>query len=236
MDQRLKNIKIIAFDADDTLWENEPYFRQMEAKICEILAPYGDAESMTARIYDYEIRNLHKYGYGSKGFALSMLQMGMEVSDYQISTEDLNQILKTATSLLEHKTMNILEGVEETLAKLQPHYKLVMATKGDLAEQKKKLDCSKLAPYFDHIEIMLEKDTQGYERLLHILNVEPEHFLMIGNSPNSDIKPVIELGGNAIHIPYHTTWIHEQTHEDIESKYLLQFDSIQRVTDALGVK
>lgn len=228
MNERLKNIKVIAFDADDTLWENEPFFRTMEKEICQLLIPYGDPTEMNQRIYEYEIKNLPKYGYGSKGFALSMLEMAIDVSKQKVSSQILEEILKISTSLLT-QPIKLLDGVKETLEKLHPHYKLVMATKGDLAEQKSKLNRSHLANYFDHIEIMLEKDIAGYERLLHILNVKPEEFLMIGNSPKSDIAPVIELGGNAFHIPFHTTWIHEQTNKEIKSKHLQKVQSIRDI-------
>lgn len=201
-------IKIIAFDADDTLWHNELYFQEVEKKFCELLEEYNPQHTISRELLQIEIQNLGLYGYGVKGFMLSMIEAAIQISNHQLPTQAITKIIDFGKELLE-KPIVLLDGVEDVLASLKPNYKLVVATKGDLLDQERKLDKSRLSHYFHHIEIMSEKKDNDYRKLLKHLDIHPSEFLMIGNSLKSDILPVLNLGGVAIHLPYHVTWAHE---------------------------
>lgn len=215
-----QNIKVIAFDADDTLWVNETYFREAELEFAKLLAPYETANKIDQELFKTEIRNLDYYGYGVKGFILSMIECALELSNYQISSKTIDAILGIGKAMID-KPIDLLDGVEEVLAKLSKKYRLILATKGDLLDQERKLEKSNLWQYFHHVEVMSEKKAKDYKKLLHHLDIAPEAFLMIGNSLKSDVLPVTEIGGSAIHIPFHTTWIHERVsdHEKTNANY-----------------
>ena len=202
-------IKVISFDADDTLWVNEPYYRETEKLFTKLLSPYLNEEQINKDLFSTEMRNLSLYGYGAKGFMLSMIETAVKISSNKLSKEMVLKIIDLGKELL-NKPLVLLDGVEEVLKSLQGKYKLIIATKGDLLDQERKLEKSGLASYFHHIEIMSDKKASNYKKLLKHLDIKPENFVMIGNSINSDIKPVLELGSYAIHVPYHTTWIHEE--------------------------
>jgi putative hydrolase of the HAD superfamily len=190
------DIKIIAFDADDTLWVNEPYFQEVEQKFCELLSPYLSHHTLSQELFKTEIENLKLYGYGIKGYILSMIEAALKISNNTISNEVIAKIILYGKELLE-KPIEILDGVEETLKSLKGKYKLVMATKGDLLDQHRKLHNSGLGHYFHHIEVMSDKQEVDYHKLLKRLEIEPEAFLMIGNSLKSDVLPVLAIGGHA---------------------------------------
>lgn len=204
-----KNIKVIAFDADDTLWVNETYFRDAELAFAKLLAKYETANTIDQELFKTEIRNLELYGYGIKGFMLSMIECALELSNYKINPKVIQEILEIGKQML-HKPLELLDGVEEVLQNLQPNYKIILATKGDLLDQERKLEKSNLAQYFHHIEVMTDKKAKDYQKLIKHLDIHPSEFLMIGNSLKSDVLPVLEIGATAIHIPFHTTWIHEE--------------------------
>ena len=206
--------KVIAFDADDTLFINEPYFDEAEEKFCALLSDYLSKQSLSQALFKNQIDNLPLYGYGIKGFVLSMIQTAYEVTNHTISTLAMEKIIEIGKELLQ-KPIVLLDGIEETLQQLQGNYKLVVATKGDLKDQHRKLHLSGLGPFFHHIEVMVEKENLDYEKLLTRLEIQPEEFLMIGNSLKSDVLPVLNLGGTAIHIPFHTTWAHERIDHEI---------------------
>jgi len=217
----MKNsIKVIAFDADDTLWVNETYFRDAELAFAKLLAKYETANKIDQELFKKEIENLNYYGYGVKGFVLSMIECALELSNYKIQPKTIEAILNIGKDMLE-KPIELLDGVEEVLQKLQGKYKLIVATKGDLLDQERKLEKSNLLKYFHHIEVMSDKREQDYKKLLSHLDIEPSDFLMIGNSLKSDVLPLVNIGASAIHIPFHTTWIHEQVTEvdSLESDY-----------------
>lgn len=207
-----KNIKVIAFDADDTLWVNETYFREAELEFANLLANYETANKIDQELFKKEIENLSYYGYGIKGFVLSMIECALELSNYQITPKTIDGILNIGKEMLE-KPIELLDGVEEVLQALQDKYKLIVATKGDLLDQERKLERSNLLQYFHHIEVMSDKKEEDYRKLIKHLDVEPSELLMIGNSLKSDVLPLINVGASAIHIPFHTTWIHEQVSE-----------------------
>lgn len=209
------NIKVIAFDADDTLWINEPYFQETENKFCALLEDYLPRHTLAKELFKTEIQNLPLYGYGIKGFMLSMIETAMRISNNTLNIEVLQKAIEFGKELLE-KPIEILEGVEEVLKTLKGKYRLVVATKGDLLDQERKLKKSGLEHYFHHIEIMSDKQENDYLKLIRRLDIQPADFLMIGNSLKSDVMPVLSIGGHAVHIPYHTTWAHEHVEHHVE--------------------
>ncbi|RZJ49037.1 MAG: HAD family hydrolase [Flavobacterium sp.] len=211
----MNNIKVIAFDADDTLWVNEPYFREAEDKFCALLEDYLPLHSTANALFKTEIANLPLYGYGIKGFMLSMIETILEVTQGTASLAMIAKAIEFGKEQL-NKPIELLEGVEEVLTALKGEYRLVVATKGDLLDQERKLQKSGLESYFHHIEIMSEKHEKDYLKLLKHLDCKPENFLMIGNSLKSDVLPVLAIGGNAIHVPFHTTWAHEIVEHNVE--------------------
>ncbi|PQJ73483.1 HAD family hydrolase [Polaribacter butkevichii] len=208
-----KNIKVIAFDADDTLWVNETYFRDAEHQFAKLLAKYETENKIDQELFKKEIKNLKLYGYGVKGFVLSMVECALELSNYQVKQKTIAAILEIGKEMIE-KPIELLDGVEEVLQSLQGKYKLIVATKGDLLDQERKLEKSNLLKYFHHIEVMSDKKKKDYKKLIHHLDVSPSEFLMIGNSLKSDVLPLIELGASAIHVPFHTTWMHEEVSDE----------------------
>ena len=222
--------KIIAFDADDTLFVNEPYFLEVEQQFCELLTDYLSPDELSKELFKTEIENLSLYGYGIKGYILSMIEAALKISNNKVSIEIIEKIIALGKELLQ-KPIELLGGVEETLKALHGKYKLVVATKGDLKDQQSKLQRSGLAHYFHHIEVMSDKHEINYQHLLTRLEIEPKDFLMIGNSLKSDILPVLNLGGFAIHIPFHTTWEHEKISHKIEHP---NFKTIENIKDVLN--
>ena len=211
----MNEIKTIAFDADDTLWINEPYFQEVEKKYCELLEEYLSQHHVSQELFKTEMKNLSDYGFGIKSFVLSMIETAIQISEKTISLEVIEKILGFGHEMINQPVI-LLDGVEEILKKLQGKYRLIVATKGDLLDQERKLEKSLLGKYFHHIEIMSDKKEKDYKKLLKQLDEKPEHFVMIGNSIKSDILPVLNLGAYAIHIPYHTTWAHEHVEHDIQ--------------------
>lgn len=203
-----KNIKVVAFDADDTLWVNENYYREAEEKFIKLLSNYETENKLDQELFMMEMKNLHLYGYGVKSFMLSMVESALELSNYKIKPTVIQQIIEIGKEMLE-KPIELLDGVEDTLKALKPKYRLILATKGDLLDQERKLEKSRLIKYFHHIEILSDKKADNYQKLLSHLDIMPSEFLMIGNSLKSDVLPLLEIGARAIHVPYHTTWAHE---------------------------
>ena len=208
------SIKVIAFDADDTLWVNEPYFRTTEKAFCELLKEYVPEEECNELLYKFEIQNLPLYGYGIKPFVLSLIEAAITISKKKIPLEVVSEIIAIGKEMLQ-MPVELIDGIEATLAHLSKKYLLVMATKGDLLDQERKLIKSGLEKYFHHIEVMSDKQPNNYQKLITHLDITPSQFLMIGNSLKSDVLPVLEIGSYAIHIPFHTTWEHEKVEEEV---------------------
>ncbi len=223
--------KVIAFDADDTLFINEPYFDEAEDKFCALLSDYLSKQSLSQALFQTQISNLPLYGYGIKGYMLSMVQTAYTVSNHTVSTRVMEKIIEIGKDLLQ-KPIVLLEGIEETLNLLHGNYKLVVATKGDLKDQHRKLHLSGLGPFFHHIEVMSEKEELDYEKLLKRLEIGPEDFLMIGNSLKSDVLPVLNIGATAVHIPFHTTWAHERIDHEIVHP---RFYTAEKMTDLIAL-
>lgn len=213
MEIEYKNIKVIGFDADDTLWVNETYFRDAELEFAKLLSPYETANKIDQELFKKEVENLPLYGYGIKGFVLSMVELALEISNGNISNATVEKILEIGKDML-NKPVELLEGVEEVLNLLSQEYRLIVVTKGDLLDQERKLEKSGLLDYFHHIEVLSDKKEHNYSKLLNHLDIKPSEFLMIGNSLKSDILPLVNIKAEAIHIPFHTTWMHEQVTEN----------------------
>ena len=219
------NLKVIAFDADDTLFVNEPYFQEVEQKFCTLMQDYLSHQGLSQELFKTEIANLDLYGYGIKGYILSMIEAAMKISNHTISLEIIEKIIEYGKELLQ-KPIVLLDGVEETLQALSGKYKLIVATKGDLKDQQRKLHDSGLGHYFYHIEVMADKHEINYQKLLKRLEIEPSEFFMIGNSLKSDVLPVLEIGGYAVHIPFHVTWEHEKISHQVAHPNFNTFDKI----------
>lgn len=224
-------IKIIAFDADDTLWVNETYFRDAEDQFCALLQEYIAYDECQKRLYEMEMRNLSLYGYGIKPFGLSLIEAAIEITGGAVSIEIVQEIIEMAKDML-NAPIQLLDGIEDVLKELSQKYKLVVATKGDLLDQERKLEKSGLSSYFHHIEVMSDKQPQNYRKLIDHLDIEPLSFLMIGNSLKSDVVPVLEVGAHAYHIPFHTTWQHEVVSDTIEHT---NFKTFECATDLLTI-
>jgi putative hydrolase of the HAD superfamily len=207
-------IKAIAFDADDTLWVNETLFRSAEKEFCILMQDYLAEDKCNELLFEVEMQNLPIYGYGIKPFTLSLIEAAIRFSGGKVPITAIKELIDRGKEMLD-APVEILDGVEETLKTLSKDYRLVMATKGDLLDQERKLIKSGLERYFHHIEIVSDKTEIQYQKLVHHLDVKAEEFLMIGNSLKSDILPVLEIGAHAFHIPFHTTWIHEQVNEPV---------------------
>lgn len=195
----------IAFDADDTLWHNEPIFDLTQGQVADLLCDWVPAEVLGERLNQIEKRNLSLFGYGAKGFTLSLLETALEVTQGQIDGHVVQQIVDAGKAMIEHP-IELLPGVVETLELLSAQHPLLLITKGDLFHQETKIARSGLADRFESIEIVSEKDESTYRTLLERHGIDVERFVMIGNSVRSDILPVVKIGGNAVHIPYESTW------------------------------
>jgi putative hydrolase of the HAD superfamily len=230
--KKIPELKVIAFDADDTLWVNEPYFQEIEAKFCEMLEVYHPQHTVSRELLTTEIKNLEHYGYGIKSFILSMIEAAIDISGKTIGLEVIERIITYGKEML-HKPIELIDGVEEVLQQLNGSYRLVMATKGDLLDQERKLIKSGLEKHFHHIEILSDKKVSNYQKLINHLDVSASEFLMIGNSLKSDVLPVLELGGYGCHVPFHTTWQHEQIEYSINHPCFRQLENIRDLLQLL---
>ncbi len=202
-------IRVIGFDGDDTLWHNESLFALTQERFYELLRPYSAGPDLPARLFETEMRNLRLFGYGAKGFMLSMIETAIEVSAGRVTATEIQTIINSGKALIEHP-VELLDGVLDTIAALDGTYELLLIMKGDLFHQESRIAGSGLGAFFDGIEIVSEKDRPTYERILKRRGIAPGEFLMVGNSVRSDILPIVALGARAVHIPYHITWQHEQ--------------------------
>ncbi len=202
-------IEWIAFDADDTLWENERYYRDTQEKLGQIVAPYLNGGDIEKILYQTEIENIPHYGYGLKSFGLSMIETAIQLSNQTISSSEIYQILHLIREMVNHP-VEVFPGVIETLEQLKSTYKLIVITKGDLLDQERKLAGSNLSPYFEWMDVVSEKDVTTYQSLLDRHGIQPENFLMIGNSLRSDVLPLVNLGAVGVHLSQAYTWEHEK--------------------------
>ncbi len=230
MDLNFKDITTIGFDADDTLWVNETYFREAEAAFADLLESYETKNTIDQELFKTEMRNLELYGYGIKGFMLSMIESALELSNGKVPQQTISKILELGKQMISHK-LELLDGVEEVLEKLSARYRLLVLTKGDLLDQERKLEKSGLIDYFHHVEVLSDKKEINYSRLLEHLEIGVSEFLMVGNSLKSDVLPILNIGARAVHVPFHTTWAHEEVHpEQHENRHL----TLSSLRDLLG--
>lgn len=204
-----RRIQTIAFDADDTLWHNENIFEDHHRKYCQLLAQFHDSETVEKTLFRTEMRNLELYGYGVKSFTLSSIETAIELTEGAIDTREIRRIIEFGKGMLNHP-VELLPHVKEVVESLASGYRLLVITKGDLRDQERKIARSGLAHCFDHTEIVSDKNVETYDRVFRKSGVRPETLMMIGNSLKSDVIPVLDLGGHAVHIPYHVTWEHER--------------------------
>jgi len=225
-----KKITTIAFDADDTLWRNEEIFIQAQDHFINMLTGYHDRAYITSHLDKIQIRNISAFGYGIKGFALSMIETAIELTDGRILGHEIHQIIVLSKEMVT-APIHLLPSIKTTLEALQNDYQLMAITKGDLLDQESKFARSDIADLFDYIEIVSEKNKETYLNILHRYQIQKHEFLMLGNSLKSDILPVLDIGAMAIHIPYHSTWAHEQVDQTTLEKYtnLIQFDEAKEL-------
>ncbi|WP_411768725.1 HAD family hydrolase [Winogradskyella sp. A3E31] len=234
MEVDFKEIEVIGFDADDTLWVNETYFREAEEEFAKLLSQFETPNKIDQELFKLELKNLPIYGYGVKGFVLSMVEMALELSNNTVSNDTISSILNIGKDMI-NKPVELLDGVEGVLEELSKKYKLIVATKGDLLDQERKLEKSGLLKYFHHIEVLSEKQEANYKKLLDHLEIKPKAFLMVGNSLKSDILPLVNLGSKAIHVPFHTTWAHEKVADsDVKNKEYLTLKRIDELLKYLN--
>ena len=224
-------IEVIGFDADDTLWKNEDLFFEAQNEIKDILK--HNSNNFDKELLKTEKSNLDFYGYGIKGFILSIIEASAKNPHEELKIESINQIIKLGKKML-NAPVNLIEDVEKVLRILSKKYKLILITKGDLLDQERKIKKSKLEKYFKYKKIVPEKNKQTYLNILDDLKIEPQNFLMVGNSFKSDVLPVLEIGGNGIHIPYKILWEHENINTNKYSKRYIKLDKILDITSIIN--
>ena len=215
----------IFFDADDTLWENEQFFRTAEAQFADLLSDYTTPEGVQALLWQKQEENIPLFGYGSKTYMIGMTDAAVELCGGHLPDRIYHGVKKIITDLAYHE-FEIIDGVEETLQTLYGQYTMVVATKGDLPEQMNKFRISGLAKYFHHCEVMENKDEKNYLELAAKHDLDPEQILMIGNSVKSDIAPVVNIGGTAIHTPHDVVWVHE----------MMEMPQSDRIIEVSGIR
>ncbi len=223
--------ELIAFDADDTLWHNESVFQATEAQFARLLESHHPADSVRQRLFATETKNLEHFGYGVKGFVLSMIETAVDLTEGGVRGDEIRQIIEWGHQML-RAPVQLLDGVRETIEALSRRHRLMLLTKGDLFDQESKLARSGLGDFFSSVEIVSEKNASTYQRVMTRSGIEPQHFLMIGNSLKSDVLPAIDAGASAIHIPYELTWAHERV--DGHGREITRLDSIREVPGWLG--
>ena len=224
------DIELIGFDADDTLWENESIFYDVQKKINKLLEIHND--DFNKELYRVEKQNLEYYGYGIKGFVLSIIETSLKLSNKKLDNRIILEILDLGKKML-HTKVKLWPNVKSSLEALSKNYQLILITKGDLLDQEKKINSSKLSKYFNYIEIVSEKNENTYMEILEKNNINPENFLMVGNSLKSDILPVTNIGGIGIYIPFKLTWELEKVEDDQISKKYIQLENISKVVEWL---
>ncbi len=229
----LDQIKVVAFDADDTLWENEKRFRKAEKLVAERLSEYGDFDYISSELYKTECANMEDYGFGAKAYILSMVETAVNISKGKVDAGTVKFIIDSGREIL-HNPAKPFPGVVETLRKLSDSgaYRLVLLTKGELLDQEHKITRSGLAGFFSHIEILSNKSDREYSSLCAKLGIEPGQFMMVGNSFKSDIDPVLRLGGWGVHIPFEVLWKLEHV-DEYDHPRLFRLSSIDQLPGVL---
>ncbi|HYH19490.1 MAG TPA: HAD family hydrolase [Azospirillum sp.] len=224
-------VDTIGFDGDDTLWHNESLFSMTQDRFRALLAHAVDPADLDRRLLDTERANLRFYGYGIKGFVLSMIETAIDITDAQVDPRALRSLVDFGKAMLEHP-VDLLDGVAEVVERLSSRHRLLLITKGDLFDQESKVARSGLAERFQAVEIVSEKDPDTYRRILERHGVEPSRFVMVGNSVRSDVLPVLAIGGHAVHVPYHLTWAHE--HADPPENGYRRIETVRELEGVLA--
>jgi putative hydrolase of the HAD superfamily len=225
-------LSVVAFDGDDTLWHNESIFSMTQERYRSLLREFVDEQELDERLLATETANLRFFGYGVKGFTLSMIETAIQVSDGRVPADIIQTIIEGGKAMVDHP-VELLAGVRGTIRRLQRTYRLMLITKGDLFDQESKLARSGLADLFWRVEIVSEKDEAVYRRILTEHALDPRRFIMIGNSVRSDILPVMAAGGRAVHIPYHLTWAHERAEMKTSADGPWAVKSVRELPDLL---
>ena len=234
MNQEATPFDLIAFDADDTLWHNETLYTMTQSRFKALLAPYHEGEIVDRELYETEMRNLAYYGYGIKAFTLSMIETAIELTGGRVGGAEIRQIIDFAREMLQ-APVRLMDGVEDVLVALAADYRLMIITKGDLFDQETKIARSGLADHFDLVEIVSHKKPETYANLLAKHQVTAERFLMVGNSLPSDVLPVLAIGGQGVHIPYHVTWAHEVVDEaDVADEGYVELEDVRQLPALLA--
>ena len=229
-------IKVVALDADDTLWHSESRFQATQARLSEILDRHAPHDQVQTHLHELEVRNQKLFGFGVKGFTLSMIEAAIEISDGEITAGEIHEIVMMGKAMLD-APMELLDGVRVTLVELAEAYPLMMITKGDHMDQYNKIEKSGLAGHFQEIEVLLDKDVASYDEIFARHNVDPGEVMMVGNSIPSDVLPILELGGHGTFIPYHVTASferHEQEPDSPRYHRLAQIDQLPRLLNHLN--
>lgn len=230
------DVDTVGLDADDTLWHSENRFHEAHQRYHELLSAHVDIgfDALEARMLETEQRNLQLFGYGAKGFALSLIETAIEITDGAIPATDIRAILDFGKEMLDHP-VDLLDGVADTIDRLRDHgHRLLLITKGDLWHQESKVAASGIADRFDGVEIVSEKDPATYRRILDRHDVDPSRFCMVGNSVRSDVLPLLDIGARALHVPYEFLWAHEAV-DGAEADVRFQtLGSIREVPDVVG--
>ncbi|MCP5102530.1 MAG: HAD family hydrolase [bacterium] len=219
-------IDIIAFDADDTLWHNETLFHLTHEKFSALLSGYHDKEWIERKLFETEMRNLEYFGYGIKGFTLSMIETAIQLTEGRIRGDEIQKIIDFARRMVK-APVELLDHAAETVKMLAESYSLMLITKGDIFDQESKIARSGLSDYFKHIEILSKKTAETYRAVLEKYGIEPRRFVMVGNSLKSDILPILEIGAEGVYIPYPLCWEHEKVNaEELHQKNYHQLENI----------
>ncbi len=229
----MAKLTTIGFDADDTLWQNEQFFRLTEERFQELLADYIEADDASTRLLDAQRRNLGRYGFGIKGFMLSMVETAIDATDGHVPAATIGKILEAGRDMLSHP-IELLPGVEATLAKLAPDYRLVLITKGDLFDQERKLAQSGLGDLFDGVEIVSNKTAETYDRIFNFYGDGTQTSMMVGNSLKSDVLPAIEVGSWGVFIPHDLTWVIEHAEKPEGEPRFKQIAEVGQLPDLIA--
>ena len=229
---KFSNSFVLGIDADDTLWENEAWFYKIQDRFFEMMSSWSDTQDTNAALLENERASIPQYGYGVTSFVRSMILTAIQISNNEIETKQISQIVSWGDELIE-APVDLLPGVEETLSELSNNHHLLLITKGDVLHQRAKVENSGLSDFFWNIEVVGEKDSAVYEMLLNRYGISPEMFVMIGNSVSSDILPVLNIGAKAIHVPHHTTW--ELEVPDPKELEKVDFPTAQSISEVPGI-
>jgi len=220
-------IDTVAFDADDTLWHNEHLFQDTQKQLEGIVQRYRPGEDIHDALFAVEMRNLELFGYGIKGFTLSMVEAAIQLTGGRITAPEVHEIVQLGKTMIQ-APVDLLDGVEETLAAVTGRFRVILITKGDIVDQTSKIERSGLAGHFEQVEIVPRKDAAIYRAIFERHGIEPARTVMVGNSMPSDVLPMLELGGHGVHVPYALLWAHEAHDEDPVSE---KFHRLERLRD-----